>query len=143
VLALLHSALISRALKIDESAQNGWKRLAAVVAPQPALAEAVARLRTAQQQLQQQQQQVQQQEEEGENGAAAEAAAAAAAAGPSLQHRRITKLLGAARDQERPLRRKHEVMCDGQGLADLSADLKSQAANLVEIWTALRSAVPL
>ena len=147
VLALLHSALLHRAVKIDESAWRGWYRLTAAVAPDPALSQLVATLHREQQQLQtqtqlqtqmqtqvqtqSQQQQAQQQHRQPERERL------------SLQHRRIAQFLSAARDQEGPLRQQHLAMCDAEGLAQLSSDLRGQAENLIEIWRALRTAVAL
>lgn len=165
VLALLHSALIHRAVKIDESARRGWQRLASAVAPQPALSQVVMALHRAQEQLQRQQQQQQhpmqqhpmqqppqQQEREQQHAVSMGAATGAPASGAaaqsqgatlSLQHRRIAKLLRVARDEELSLRQKHQAMCDAESLAQLSVDLKSQADNLIDIWKALRTAVAL
>ena len=68
---------------------------------------------------------------------------AASGAALSLHHRRIAKLLRVARDEERPLRQKHQAMCDAESLAQLSIDLRSQAESLIDIWKALRTTVAL
>lgn len=142
VLTLLHSALIHRAMKIDESAQRGWQRLAAAVEPQPALSQVVTALTRAQEQLQRQQQQ--QEPEHQSTGSMVPAGdEAASGAALSLQHRRIAKLLRVARDEERPLRQKHQAMCDAESLAELAIDLRSQTESLIDIWKALRTAVAL
>lgn len=132
VLAMLHSALINRALKIDEQSCLRWQRLSEQVAQHPALREQVAALQAEQLRM------VREQQEK-----VAESRSDEASAATSLEHRRITQKLGSARDQERALRQMHEAMCDGESLTTLSAALKRQAADLCGIWKTLRNTVAL